>query len=109
MKIEDRRLPGPLEGKLGRRIQDHRAEILGVAASYGITNLRVFGSVARGEETDASDIDFIARLPDGLGLIGLARVQQDLQRIVDAPVDLVPEGSLKRAIRTRVDHEALPI
>ncbi|KNX39651.1 hypothetical protein VV01_21015 [Luteipulveratus halotolerans] len=98
-----------MEGRLGQRLRAHRAEIREVAAAYGLTDLRVFGSVARGEEGPASDIDLIAHTPAGLGVIGLARAQSDLQRILDVDVDLVPDTSLKPALRDIVDREAVPL
>lgn len=103
------RTTSALEGWLGRRIRDHRTEILDVTTSHGLTDLRVFGSVARGEETSTSDVDLIFHSPGGIGLIGLARVQADLQRILGVPVDLVPDDSLKPALRDLVDHEAVSL
>lgn len=70
-------------------------------------NLRVFGSVARGEDGPDSDLDILADLPPDLGLLGLGRVQADLERIVGTPVDLIPAQDLKSEVRERVAHDVV--
>jgi predicted nucleotidyltransferase len=64
--------------------------------------LGVFGSVARGTETTASDVDLLVALPDRMGLIGLGRVEKELSEILEAPVDLVPGDDLKPGVRRNV-------
>lgn len=86
-----RRLSGPL----GRRVRGHRARLIRVAARYGVSNLRVFGSVARGEERADSDIDLLVDLPSDLGLLGLGRLQREMETMLHASVDLVPSDGLK--------------
>ncbi len=60
---------------MGRRIRRHRQKVNLMAAQRGATNLRVFGSVARGEDTEASDIDLLVDLAPGTGLLGLIGLQ----------------------------------
>lgn len=91
-------------------LQEKRSEILQVAAQHGAFNVRVFGSVARGEASVNSDIDFLVDysveritpwFPAGLVL--------DLQKLLDRKVDVATEASLKERIRDRVLQEAIPL
>jgi predicted nucleotidyltransferase/DNA-binding XRE family transcriptional regulator len=98
-----------LTGPLGRRLRRHRTEIVDAAAAHGITNLRVFGSVAHGQETPDSDVDLLADIPAGVGLLGLGRAVDDLEQILGARVDLVPADGLKPAVAQRVESELVPL
>lgn len=75
----------------------------------GASNIRVFGSVARGEDTDASDVDILVDLDDSTGLFALGRMRSAAERILGASVDVVPENSLKPDVRERVLVEAVPL
>ena len=90
-------------------VREKRAEIRRIAARYGAHNLRVFGSVARNEADDASDIDFIVDLEPGRSLLDLGGLQSDLQRLLGCRVDVVTEQGLKARIRDRVLREAVPL
>jgi len=92
---------GRLTGPVGRRVRRHRAEMVAAAAAHGVANLRVFGSVARGEDRPDSDVDLLADIPAGMGLLGLGRVADALEAIVGARVDLVPAGQLKPDVARR--------
>jgi uncharacterized protein len=70
-----------------------------------VTNLRVFGSVARGQDRADSDLDLLADLPPGMGLLGLGRVQAELEAIIGSQVDLVPAGDLKPGVRARASRD----
>jgi predicted nucleotidyltransferase len=74
-----------------------------------VRNLRVFGSVARGEDRAGSYVDLLADLPPGMGLLGLGRVQAELEAILGARVDLVPANDLKPAVRERVEPELVAL
>jgi predicted nucleotidyltransferase len=100
-----RRLSGPV----GRRVRRHRRELVAAAAAHGVSNLRVFGSVARGWDRADSDVDLLVDLPPGLGLLGLGRVEADLEAILGSRVDLVPAPDLKPGVRTRVEREMVPL
>lgn len=78
-------------------------------AAHGMRDLRVFGSVARGEDQPNSDVDLLADLPSEMGLLGLGRVQAELEAILDARVDLVPAADLKREVRLRVEDELVAL
>lgn len=82
---------------------------MAAAAAHDVTNLRVFGSVARGEDRPDSDIDLLADLPPGMGLLGLRRVQAEMEAIVGSRVDLVPAGDLKAAVRTRAESDLVAL
>ena len=86
-----------------------RSDVKSVAQVHGATILAVFGSVARGEDDDDSDVDLLVELPSTMGLFGLARLRRDLERVLDAPVDLVPERDLKSGVRDTVISESIAI
>lgn len=98
-----------LSGPVGRRLRSRRREVIATAAAHGVTNLRVFGSVARGEDQPDSDVDLLADLPPGMGLFGLGRVQADLEAILDTQVDLVPAQDLKPDVRSRAERDLVTL
>lgn len=67
-----------------------------------MTNLRVFGSVARGEDQPGSDVDLLVDIAPDLGLFGLGRARAELEHILHAQIDLVPAGDLKLLVAQRV-------
>jgi len=71
--------------------------------------LRVFGSVARGEDGPDSDVDLLADFPPGLSLFGLGRLEADLESILDARVELIPAADLKPGIRERVESDLIAL
>jgi predicted nucleotidyltransferase len=87
----------------------HRAAILAAARRYGARNVRVFGSVARGEDDPASDVDILVDLEPGRSLLDLGGLLMDLQDLLGCPVDVVTEAGLRSRIRERVLREALPL
>jgi uncharacterized protein len=103
------RRPTRLTGPVGRRIRRRRRELVAAAAAHGVTNLRVFGSVARGQELADSDVDMLADLPQGMSLFGLARVQGDLEAIAGARVDLVPAADLKPGVAARISRDLVAL
>jgi predicted nucleotidyltransferase len=98
-----------LSGPVGRRVRRMRRELVAVAAAYGVTNLRVFGSVARGQDQPDSDVDLLADFPPGMGLFGLGRVQAELEAILNAQVDLVPAKDLKPEVRVRAERDLVAL
>jgi predicted nucleotidyltransferase len=89
-------------------ITSNRQQILDLADKYGAYNVRIFGSVARGEAGPNSDVDLLVDLrPDvGLGFIGLAL---DLQDLLGKRVDLITADTLHPAIRDTVLREAVAL
>lgn len=91
------------------RLTEQRDEVRAVAERHGARNLRVFGSVARGDDGPTSDVDLLVDLDDGVSLIGLAGLQNELSDLLGASVDVVPASMLKPRLRDRVLNEAVPI
>lgn len=86
-----------------------RDAVLAVADRHGARNLRVFGSVARGDDHPTSDVDLLVDLDDGVSLVGLAGLQNELADLLGVSVDVVPASMLKPRLRDRVLNEAVPI
>ena len=86
-----------------------RQEILRAAAARGAYNVRVFGSVARGEADENSDVDFLVDLKPGRSLLDLSGLLADLQEILGRKVDVGTEKGLRERIRDRVLNEAVPL
>jgi predicted nucleotidyltransferase len=61
--------------------------------------------VARGEDRPDSDIDLLVELPEGIGLFAVARVQNELEELLGAPVDLIPKPGLKEGVRPSVEAD----
>ena len=107
-----RRPPGRLRrlsGPVGRRVRRHRQDLVAAAAAHGVSNLRVFGSVARGEDHPDSDVDLLADFPPGLSLSGLGRLEADLEAVLGTRVDLIPAADLKPDVRQRVEPDLIPL
>lgn len=94
---------------LGRRLRRHRRALLATVAAAGGGNLRVFGSVARGEDTTDSDVDLLVDLPDDTGLFALLALEEELERILKTPVDLATEQGLKPRVRAQALAEAIAL
>jgi hypothetical protein len=108
MRRQPRRL-SRLSGPVGQRVRRRRQDLIAAAAAHGVTNLRVFGSVARGTDRPDSDLDLLADLPPHIGLLGLGRVQAELEAIVGSRVDLVPAGDLKPGVRARARRDLVAL
>lgn len=90
-------------------LQEKREEILRVAARHGARNVRVFGSVARHEADEHSDIDILVDLEPGRSLFDLGGLQYELEQLMGCPVDVLTERGLKSRIRERVLREAVAL
>jgi hypothetical protein len=97
------------DSPLGRKLRQHRQALLDAVAEAGGANLRVFGSVARGQDTPDSDIDLLVDLPEETGLFGLLALEGQLSRILHVDVDLSPPNSLKSRVRAVAEAEAVPL
>lgn len=86
-----------------------RQSILAIAGRYGARNLRVFGSVVRGEADAASDVDFLVELEPGRSLFDLGGLLMDLQEHLHCKVDVMTPAMLKPRVRERVLREATPL
>lgn len=94
---------------LGRRLRRHRRALLSAVAAAGGSNLRVFGSVARGQDTSDSDVDLLIDLPPDTGLFALLALEEQLERILRVPVDLATEPGLEPRVRARARAEAIAL
>jgi predicted nucleotidyltransferase len=92
-----------------QNITQRRAEICRLAERYRTGDVRVFGSVARGENTEASDVDLLVNTRPGCSLFDLGGLLEDLQELLGCRVDLVTEDGLKPRLRERVLREAIPL
>jgi hypothetical protein len=90
-------------------LKEKREEILRIAARHGAHNVRVFGSVARGEADAQSDIDLLVEFEPDRSLLDHAALWLELQELLGCKVDVVSEGGVKARIRDRVLREALPV
>lgn len=90
-------------------LQTKREDILRTALKYGASNIRVFGSVARGEADAESDIDLLVDIEPGRSLFDLGELLMNLQDLLGRDVDIVTEKGLHDRIRERVLKEAVPL
>ncbi len=104
----DRQLGLP-DTPLGRRLRRRRRAIVEAAAKRGAHNVRVFGSVARGEDNSASDVDLLVDLDPGVGVVALAGLERELGELLGVDVDVVPAETLKSRIRDEVLAEAISL
>jgi len=88
-------------------LKEKREEILRIAARHGARNVRVFGSVARGEADAASDIDFLVEMEPGRSILDMGGLLMDLQDLLGRKVDVATERGLKPRLRDRVLREAV--
>jgi uncharacterized protein len=86
-----------------------RQQVLQIAHQHGAYDVRVFGSVARGEAQPDSDIDFLVEMEAGRSLLDLGGLVMELQQLLGRSVDVVTERGLKARIRARVLAEAVPL
>lgn len=90
-------------------IQRKKVEILKLADKHGARNIRVFGSVARGEADEESDIDFLVDMEPGRSLLDMGGLLMDLRELLGCEVDVVTVRALKPRIRDRVLREAIAL
>ena len=101
--------PGLPDTPLGRRLRRRRSDVLEIAQRHGATNVRVFGSVARGQDAEESDIDLMVDLDPGIGLVSLAALQRELTDLLNAHVDVIPSDSVRPRVKARADAESIPL
>jgi len=90
-------------------IGDQKEAVLSLAAKYGASRVRVFGSIARGTADECSDIDFLVDLQPGRSLFDLGGLLMELQDLLHYPVDIVTPAGLRPRIRERVLKEAVAL
>ncbi len=90
-------------------IHKHRDEILAIAKKHGIKNVRVFGSVARGEETPESDVDFLINVTEDCEAFGFLDFQEAMTKLFGRECDIVFERGIFPPMRERIMREAKPL
>ena len=90
-------------------IKDKKREILDLAEKYGAYNIRIFGSVARGDDDEKSDIDFLVDFKEGVSLLDWGGLLMDLKDLLGHNVDVATEKVLKQRIKDRILREAQPL
>ncbi len=90
-------------------LKSRRDEILEIAARHGAHNVRVFGSVARGEADSQSDVDLLVEFKRGTTLLSHAALINELEELLGVKVDVVSERGLRERIRDRVLSEAVAL
>ena len=91
-------------------LRKNKAAIESLASTHGASRIRVFGSVARGEEKPESDIDLLVELPRGYDLFGQRlALQRSLEALIGHRIDLIPDHELNRHIQQQVLREAIDI
>ena len=99
----------PLSGGRLALIRRLRGRLQAAAERHGVRDLRVFGSVARGDETPESDVDFLVDLDPGRTLLDLIGFQQEAEDILGVGVDVASPRMMKERVRVRATREARPV
>jgi len=90
-------------------VKEKRADMLRIAAQHGARNVRLFGSVARGEAGPDSDIDVLVEFEPGRTLLDRIGLMQDLEDLLGCKVDVVTEKALHRMNRQQVLQQAVAL
>lgn len=90
-------------------LKTKRDDILRLASQHGAHNVRVFGSVARGEAGPTSDIDLLVKMDRGRSLLDLIELSQDLESILQRKVDILTDEGLSPYLKARIHAEAVPL
>lgn len=101
-----RRLPTTVLGSL---LNERSDELIAIGRRYGASNIRVFGSVARGDDGLGSDVDLLVDLAPSTSLIDLGNLEEAFSQLLERTVDVVPASALKPRLRDAVLTEAIPL
>ena len=102
----DRRQQAGMPVKPSQTFHTHRTAIRRIVEAHRARNPRVFGSVARGEDTEHSDLDLLVDPIGGTSLFDIAAIALELERLMGIPVHVTTSGALRGALRERVFAEA---
>lgn len=89
--------------------QEQRQKILQIAASHGARDVRIFGSMARGEARPDSDLDLLVKLDPGQSLLDIIALKQDLEDLIGRKVDVLTEAAISPYIREQVLENAISL
>lgn len=90
-------------------VQRQRNEVMAIARRHGGLSLKLFGSTARGDEVEDSDVDFLVEMEPGRSLLDLGGMQNELELFLGCPVDVVTANGLRERIRSQVLTESVPV
>ena len=90
-------------------LRKKRAEILAIAAKHGASNVRIFGSVARSEDTTTSDVDILVDMHGDRSLLDLVALKRDIEELLGRRADVLTEESISRYLRDRIRAQARPL
>ncbi|NLK00700.1 MAG: nucleotidyltransferase family protein [Clostridia bacterium] len=91
------------------KLDSKREEIMKIASKYGVQNIRVFGSIARGEETVNSDLDILVKFEQGRSLFDLIDLKYDLEDLLEREVDVITENSIHWYLKDGIEAEAVEL
>lgn len=94
---------------IGRQLRRRRRAIIQAAERRGATNVRVFGSSARGTDSESSDVDLLVDLSPSMGIVGLIGLEREVAAILGREVDVVPAANLKPGVAAQALAEAIPL
>lgn len=106
LTIEYSRRP-PSQSRLLSHVRGSAGDLHRALDPLGARGIRVFGSVARGEDTEASDVDLVVDITPETGMFDMLKMQQRAEAILGRRVDLVPSTGLKPAVAASVDRESI--
>jgi predicted nucleotidyltransferase len=102
-------IPSPPTSSKRKSIEGNRSRLIRTLRSFGANNVRLFGSVARGDDEPDSDIDLLVDITPDVGLFALGMMRREAERILGSSVDIVPANSLKPDVAERVLAEAVAL
>ncbi len=91
------------------QIEELKSEIIKIAAEHGVYSIRVFGSVARKEDNNSSDIDFLVEFEEGRSLFDLIRLKHELESLIGRSVDVVTSNAIHHTIKEEIMNEAIQL
>ncbi len=97
------------KSQLQTLLDEHREHLRTTLENLGASDIRVFGSVARGTDRDGSDVDLLVEVDDSTGLVALGRMRSAAEMILGTPVDIVPASGLKSDASKRILAEAVAL
>jgi len=95
--------------KIDKTLKEKRGQIFTIARQYGARNVRIFGSIARGEGKRDSDLDVLVDLEPGRSLLDIIAIKQDLEDLLNTKVDVVTEAAVSPYIREEVLRQAISL
>ena len=99
----------PATDRIHNISQEQRQKILQIAASHGARDVRIFGSMARGEARPDSDLDLLVKLDPGQSLLDIIALKQDLEDLIGRKVDVLTEAAISPYIREQVLENAISL